>query len=229
VAPSHWLAECVLTSSLLSCRRVEVIPNGVDASIYCPGDRLAARSALGLTTKRQLILFGANHALSDRNKGFDLLQNALSKLSPRQVAQTELVLFGDDTALPFSCTMPVRNLGVVRDEARIVQLYQAADIFVIPSRQENLPNMILEAMACGIPCVAFSVGGIPDLITHGVDGYLATPGDSGDLSRGIACLLEDDSRREMIAARARRKVETKFTLQHSVERYLTLYRELMAE
>jgi glycosyltransferase involved in cell wall biosynthesis len=229
VAPSRWLADCASASSLLEGHRVEVIPNGIDVSVYRPGDRLAARAALGLPTDRRLIVFGANHALSDLNKGFDLLQAALAGLSPGERAESELVLFGEDadSQVP-DCGMLVRNLGVLREEKSIVQLYQAADLFAVPSRQENLPNMVMEAMACGTPCVAFAVGGLPDLIRHGVEGYLATPGDSADLGRGIAWVLEDSVRRESLAARARDKIVGEFSLGGTVSRYLQLYRDLLA-
>jgi glycosyltransferase involved in cell wall biosynthesis len=229
VAPSRWLADRARASSLLAGRRIEVIPNGVDVSLYCPGDRQAARAVLGLPAERQLILFGANHALSDRNKGFDLLLKALKQLSPRERAGTELVLFGDDAHSPFpDCGMPVRNLGILREEAKIVQLYRAVDLFVAPSRQENLPNMILEAMACATPCAAFAVGGLPDLIRHGVDGYLAAPGDTADLGRGIAWMLEDPGRHAAMSAGVREKVMTEFALERVSARYLQLYRELLA-
>jgi glycosyltransferase involved in cell wall biosynthesis len=227
VAPSRWLADCARASSLLEGHRIEVIPNGIDVAVYRPGDRLAAREALGLDADRMLIVFGANHALSDPNKGADLLRAALAGLSPGERAKTELVLFGEDFGRQMpDCEMPVRNLGVIQDEKRIVQLYQAADLFAAPSRQENLPNMVMEAMACGTPCVAFAVGGLPDLISHGVEGYLAAPGDSADLGRGIAWVLEDSARRESLAARARDKIVEGFSLEGTVSRYLRLYREL---
>jgi len=229
VAPSRWLAERARASSLLGGRRIEVIPNGVDVSIYCPGERQAARAALGLPADRRLVLFGANHALSDRNKGFDLLLAALRGLAADERAQTELVVFGDDGGQPVpDCGMPVRNLGVLQKEKRVAQLYRAADLFVAPSRQENLPNMVLEAMACATPCVAFGVGGLPELIGHGIDGYLAVPGDSADLGRGIAWMLEDAGRRAQQGEKAAAKVREEFALERIAGRYLQLYSELLA-
>jgi glycosyltransferase involved in cell wall biosynthesis len=229
VAPSRWLADCARASSLLRDHRVEVIPNGVDTALYRPADQRAAREALRLPTDRRLILFGANHALSDVNKGFDLLHASLKSLEPVQRNKAELVVFGDHTGRQIPpCGLPVRNLGIVTDESRIVLLYQAADLFVAPSRQENLPNMVLEAMACGTPCVAFDVGGLPDLINHGTNGYLARPYEAEDFCRGISWVLADETRRLTMASLSREKIVSGFSLEQVAGRYFELYRELVS-
>ena len=227
VAPSRWLADCARSSSLLRERRVEVIPNGIDVKTYLPGDSAAARSALGLPLDRRLILFGAVHSLSDSNKGLDLLLSALAILDNSLQKKAELVLFGDRGDLDLQgCGLPVRNLGVIAEESRLSLLYQAADLFVAPSRQENLPNMVLEAMACGTPCVAFDVGGLPDLIDHCINGYLARPFETMDLCRGISWVLADETRRLTMASLSREKIVSGFSLKHVARRYLDLYLEL---
>lgn len=227
VAPSRWLADCARSSSLLRERRVEVIPNGIDVKTYLPGDSAAARSALGLPLDGRLILFGAVHSLSDSNKGLDLLLAAVSNLDNSLQKKAELVVFGDRSDLDVQgCGLPVRNLGIIAEESRLALLYQAADLFVAPSRQENLPNMVLEAMACGTPCVAFDVGGLPDLINHGINGYLARPFEAKDLCRGISWVLADEIRRLTMANLSREKIVAGFSLKHVVDRYLDLYREL---
>src|SRR5208337_2825088 len=104
------------------------------------------------------------------------LQAALHSLGEDQRQDTELVIFGETSDRPIpDCGLPARNLGPIADEDRIVLLYRSADLFVSPSRQENLPNMVLEAMACGTPCVAFKVGGMTDMIDHQHNGYLGQP------------------------------------------------------
>lgn len=227
VAPSRWLADCARSSSLLREQRVEVIPNGIDVETYLPGDSAAARSALGLPQDRKLTLFGAVHSLSDSNKGLDLLLAAVSNLDTSLQKRAELVVFGDRSNLDVQgCGLPVRNLGVIAEESRLALLYQAADVFVAPSRQENLPNMVLEAMACGAPCVAFDVGGLSDLIDHGINGYLARPFESKDLCRGISWVLADETRRLTMANLSREKIVASFSLKHVTDRYLDLYREL---
>ncbi len=229
IAPSRWLARSAQASSLLSRCRIEVIPNGIDTAIFSTGDRLEARRALGLPLDRRLILFGANCALSDPNKGFDLLRGALHSLNGEKLQNAELVVFGDilSRTLP-ACGLPARNLGIIADDERLVLLYRAADLFVAPSRQENLPNMVMEAMACGTPSVAFDVGGLSDIITHGTTGYLAPPYEVGELAQGIMRLLGDESRRQAMADSGRRWIDDNLNMVRVAERYQALYRDILS-
>lgn len=227
VSPSRWLAERARASSLFAGRRIEVIPNGIDTDFYCPGDRLSARRELCLPLDRQLLLFGANHALSDSNKGFDLLQRALRALPEKYRQTAELLVFGEDAdRLMPECGIPARNLGQIADERRLVQLYRAADMCLVPSRQENLPNMVIEAMACGIPCIAFAVGGLPELIEHEETGYLAHPCDIEDLAHGIESLLTDTMQRLVMAEKSRAWVEQNVSMVRVAQCYVDLYREV---
>jgi glycosyltransferase involved in cell wall biosynthesis len=229
VAPSRWIAEKARSSSLFRNRRIVIIPNGIDTAFYCPGDKIEARKKLGLPENCKLILFGAIHALSDLNKGLDLLQSAISSVNFSHWQNTELILFGvDEGATLPDCGMPVRCFEFVTDEEQMVLLYRAADLFIVPSRQETFPYVIMEAMSCGTPCVAFSVGGIPDLITHGETGYLATPYIVDDLATGIVDLLDNEKLRTSMAVKSRRSIEDNFSLQLMAQRYINLYQNLIS-
>ena len=116
---------------------------------------------------------------------------------------------------------------MLHDDISLVLAYAAADVFVAPSMLENLSNTVMEAMACGTPCVAFHQGGMPDLIEHGRTGYLARPYDPDDLAAGIGGVLEDDVARQEMGQRARRKVEEEFALDKVAQRYAALYREIL--
>ena len=120
----------------------------------------------------------------------------------------------------------VRFMGTLTDDIALSVLYAAADVMVVPSRQENLPNTIMEAMACGTPAVAFRTGGIPDLIEHQHSGYLAEPFDTGDLARGIAWTLEQSGLDSGLGTHCRQKVEREFALDVVTARYVKLYSEL---
>lgn len=228
VAPSRWMAECARKSSLLRGRRIEVIPNGLCLETFKPLDRQWGRQLLGLSQDKRVVLFGAVDATADRNKGFDLLQGALRRFAAGGGA-AELAVFGayppEDTP---DLGLPIRYLGPLHDEVSLAALYAAADVFVLPSRQENLPNTLMEAMACGTPCVAFNVGGIPEMIDHEQNGYLAAPGEEADLARGIAWVLESPERHQRLAAGARKKAERSWHLEDVVGRYTDLYRDLLA-
>ncbi|WP_287293429.1 glycosyltransferase family 4 protein [Moorena sp. SIO2C4] len=166
VALSSWLAKCASASSLFQDLRIELIPNGIDTQKYRPIHQQVARELLSLPQDKQLILFGAVNATSDKRKGFELLQPALQELSQSGWRdQLELVIFGDSQPdNPPEFGFKTHYLGTLSDDLSLALVYAAADVFVAPSLQDNLPNTVMEAIACGTPCVAFNIGGMPDLI-----------------------------------------------------------------
>jgi len=101
------------------------------------------------------------------------------------------------------------------------------DVVVVPSIQENLSNTVMEALACGTPCVAFDVGGMLDLIEHQRNGYLARPFESLDLARGMEWILASKERWCSLSERARERVETEFDLRVVTKRYIALYLDLL--
>lgn len=229
VTPSRWLADCARQSALFGDRRIEVIPNGIDTSRYKPHEQTLARRLLGLPADRRLILFGAMHSTSDPLKGFNHLQGALRVLSQSvEKKRLHLVVFGATEPVdPPDFGFPTTYAGSLRDDLSLALLYSAADVFVAPSRQDNFPNTVLEAMACGVPCVAFDIGGMPDLIAHQQTGYLARPFEEEDLARGISWVLQDEPRRRTLAEAARRKVEREYELTLIARRYEVIYHELL--
>lgn len=229
VAPSRWMAECARSSSLFHNARIEVIPNGLDLTMYKPMDKAAAREALGLPHDKKLILFGAKSATQDRNKGYHLLDQALKIVAERTAPDAiELVIFGaSKPETPRNFSFRTHYPGWFNDDLSLALLYSAADVFVFPSLQESLGYTAMEAMACGTPCVAFKQGGVPDLIDHGQNGYLAHPFEPADIARGITWILENSDRRAEISLQARQKVEREFALEKIAERHGALYRELL--
>ncbi|MGF1479787.1 MAG: glycosyltransferase family 4 protein [Cyanophyceae cyanobacterium] len=228
VTPSVWLAQCARASSLFRNRRIEVIPNGLDLTRYKLLDKRLAKSWLGLPTERPMILFGAAYATSDHRKGIDLLLPALQKLSQTE-AGIELVIYGaSQPEQPPDFGFKAHYFGKLSDDIALALLYAAADVFVAPSRQDNLPNTIVEALACGTPCVAFKVGGLPDMIEHQQNGYLAHPYDTDDLAQGIAWVLNNECYQQL-SDRAREKAQQEFSQERQAQRYLTLFGELTAQ
>ena len=228
VSPSVWLAKCASSSSLLKDCRVEVIPYGIDIKTYKPINREWAREILNLPKDKQIVLFGIAGGTSNRWKGFNLLVSALQSLSKSGWNdRIELLVFGssqpeNDVELGFKA----HYLGNLADDISIATVYAAADVFVAPSVYDNLPNTVMEAGACGIPSVAFNIGGMPDMIEHCSNGYLAKPYETEDLARGIAWVLEDAQRHEKLCRNARMKVEAKFTLAVQAREYQSLFEEV---
>ncbi len=232
VALTSWLASCAASSSLFKQQRIEIIPNGIDTNIYRPISRQLAREVLNLPQDKELLLFGSLNATSDKRKGFHLLQAALQDLrnsSPWQ-DRLELVVFGaSEPENPPDLGFKTHYLGTFADDLSLALIYSAADVFVLPSVQDNLPNTIMEAIACGIPCLGFEIGGLPDMIEHHGNGYLAQPFNIEDLAQGITWLLENHDRHQKLSRRAREKAEQEFTLELQAQRYLKLFRELREE
>ncbi len=231
VTPSLWLAECARASSLFKHVPIETIPYGLDTGRYKPTNRQVARELLNLPQDRQLVLFGALGATSDKRKGFHLLQPALQDLSKSGWKDTlELVVFGaSQPTAPPDCGFKAHYLGAFSDDISLALVYAAVDVFVAPSIQDNLPNTVMEAIACGTPCVAFNIGGMPDMIEHQKNGYLAKPYKTEDLAQGIAWVLENKERHQKLGDRAREKAEQEFTLEIQARRYLSLFSEILAD
>lgn len=228
VAPSRWLARCAQSSSLFQSTRTEVIPNGLDTQIYSPLDCHIARARLNLPLDKRLILFGAMSPTGDFRKGVHLLQPALQQLAATDWRdRVELVIFGASRPeKPLDFGFQSHYLGTFSDDVSLSLIYSAADVFIAPSLQDNLPNTVMEAITSGTPCVAFDIGGMPDMIEHQRNGYLAAPYEVDDLARGIAWILEDDDRYQKLSRRAREKAEQEFSLELQAKRYAALFEEM---
>ena len=194
VCCSEWLAGQARKSALLAGHDVVTIPNTYDATHFHPSSRAEARAELGLPQDKPLVLF-ASYKVTDTQKGSDYLMRAFRYLTDLNIG---LVIVGqmaeEAIDLPVADridTLPFKRypMGYVTDEARMARIYQAIDLFVTPSLQENLPNTIMEAMACGTPCVGFHIGGIPEMIDHQQNGYVAAYKNEQDLAAGIRWTL----------------------------------------
>ena len=230
IAPSSWIAECARKSTLFRNRRIEVISNGLDTQKFRPADRQASRRVLGLPPDAKLILFATASAHPVPHKGFDLLERALDRLgaSPGPGGDIELVLAGPQAwSGSTQSALRTHRIGMIRDEVRMASLYNAVDVTVVPSRQENLPQVAVESLACGTPVVAFDTTGIPDVVDHEQDGYLARPFDTEDLGRGVKWVLESDDRRRRLSEAGRSKVLRAFDLSRQAAAYQSLFKELL--
>jgi glycosyltransferase involved in cell wall biosynthesis len=228
VTLNSWMASCAKSSSLFRDKRIEIIPNGLDIERYKPVDKKFARSWLGLPQNKKLILFGSLMN-KDPWKGMYLLRGALQELSETNWRdQIEVMVFGspvDDQDAQFG--FEVHHMGRLHDDSSLALVYSAADVFVSPSTQDNLPNTVMEAMACGTPCVAFDVGGLPDMIDHHLNGYLAQSFEIEDLARGIVWTLEDQERPENLSEQARKKALREYDNELQANKYRALYSKIL--
>jgi glycosyltransferase involved in cell wall biosynthesis len=228
VTPSQWLASCVRSSPLFENCHVEIIPSGIDSHQFKPVEQFQAREKFNLPHDQHLVMFGAGSTTGDPRKGFQYLLSALQRLDSTQWGdRLELVVFGEeqpDSALPVN--FKVRYLGRLKDNDLLASAYSAVNVFVAPSVQDNLPNTVLEALACGTPCLAFDIGGMSDMIRHKQNGYLAKPFDITDLAQGITWILQDDHRQLWLSNQARTGTIEKFATKTQSKRYASLYKNI---
>lgn len=227
VACSRWLGAQARQSELLQGHTVTSIPNPIDTRVFCPKDPTEARRQLGLPLDKRLLLF-VSQRVTDGRKGMDYLVKALEILvadHPELRETTGIAILGGHAEeVAGRLALPAYPLGYVSDPTTIVSVYNAADLFVIPSLEDNLPNTIMEALACGVPCLGFNVGGIPEMIEHQKNGYVAQYKSSDDLARGMYWMLEEADR-AALSRQAVHKVMREYS-QHAVAlRYTEVYNQ----
>jgi glycosyltransferase involved in cell wall biosynthesis len=228
VTCSHWLANIARTSSLLKDFRIETIPNPIDTDIFYARDKKAVRAKWGVNENSKVILFGAANIM-DRRKGITYLVDALDDFSANFNGndEIEIVIFGknksfDVALLPFK----VYELNAITAQDDLAELYSLADVFVSPAIEDNLPNTIMESLACGTPVVAFNTGGIPDMVEHKTNGYLAKYKDATDFAAGIDYVLNSGNTNDL-SANARKKVLDNFTNDIVANKYIAVYKSIL--
>ncbi|MBD2230089.1 glycosyltransferase family 4 protein [Phormidium tenue] len=228
VAPSRWLAEQA-KASVLGHFQINHIPNGVDPDAYQPLERELCRTALGIPAKKRVMLFSAIN-LTDSRKGGDLLIKALNQLPATLKKDCLLLTLGHPSKqLATLLDIPLMNLGYVSSDRLKSVAYSAADLFLFPTRADNLPLVLQESMACGTPMVSFDIGGVSDLVRPGITGYLAQPEDIDDFCKGIVELLDDNAKRQVMGENCRRIALKEYTLDLQAIRYSRLYQEILDE
>jgi glycosyltransferase involved in cell wall biosynthesis len=231
VTCSNWLRETALSSSLLAGYPITTIPNPIDTSVFQPItdlERADFRAKYGVAPGARVILFVAMK-ITEPHKGFRFLQAALQQLKAKYAdLPLEIMVIGKAdpetlAALPY----PIHALGLVRQPAELARVYAAADVFVTPTLADNLPNTVMESLACGTPVVAFRTGGVPEMVDHQVNGYIAAQGDSTALAEGVRWVLSGEKPMLELRRAARQKVERDYANVVVAERYLNLYRSVL--
>lgn len=228
VTCSRWLKEEAQKSALIADKSITNIPNAINTNLFKPLNKQEARSKCMLPQDKKLILFGSVK-ITDKRKGIDYLIEScriLAEKHPELKETLGVVVFGNqsqqlEAQLPFKAY----PLNYVNNEHDMVNVYNAVDLFVIPSLEDNLPNTIMEAMACGIPCVGFNVGGIPEMIDHLHNGYVAQYKSSEDFANGI-CWTLNESEYPSLSEQASRKVTANYSESIIAKKYIDVYNKI---
>jgi glycosyltransferase involved in cell wall biosynthesis len=226
VTPSNWLNSCARKSQIFEGKEISTIHNGVNMKVYYPKNRLSSRKRFGLKSNAFIIIFGAYSGVSDKQKGGHIIEGILDHLNASLLeGETQIVVFGHSaTQLDDGIT----DVGFINNDDDLASLYSAADVFLLPSIKENLPNTAVESISCGTPVIAFNQGGMSDIVEHERTGYLATPYSIDDLINGIDIFVQkqrslgDPSGKSQRDCRA--MAEAKFSTKIVAAQYCSVYR-----
>ena len=231
VTCSRWLKERAGQSALLNGHTIVDIPNPISTGLFKPQNSLAARNKMELPTDKKLILFGSVK-VTDKRKGIDYFVEScklLAEMHPELKEELGVVVYGKNSEqlkplIPFQ----VYALDYISNEKDLVNIYNAVDLYVTPSLEENLPTTIMEAMACGVPCVGFNVGGIPEMIDHLHNGYVAEYKSAEDLANGIIWTLSE-SEYQSLSEEACRKAVSNYSESIVAKKYIDIYNKITGD
>lgn len=223
VGMSNWISKKAKESTLLKNKRIITLPNLLETEFFKPLDIKVGRFRWNLPHDKKIILFGANWADQDINKGYNTLFESINKLT----GDFEIAIFGMEESNNLQrFNYKTHYLGYIKDEQDLRLLYSAADVTLVPSLQENLSNVIMESMSCGTPVVAYNIGGNSDLIEHKINGYMAEPYKISDFVRGIEWVLHNEALHEL-KKKSRDKIQMEFDEQLISFKYQKMYESLI--
>jgi glycosyltransferase involved in cell wall biosynthesis len=228
VAPSKWIAHKARKSSLLGCRPIKTITNCLPLDKYKPRPQKQSRHELGLPEEGFIILFGAT-SITNIRKGLWYILQSLYRLKHKTDKQIVLVSFGKTADhIKNETGYPWFSLPFLDNDKALSMAYSIADVFILPSLEENQPSVALESLASGVPVVGFAAGGIAEVVGHRKVGYLAKPGDSKGLADGILWVMSQNTNGSNIKTNCRIWAEKYFSEKRCAKEYSQLYQETLS-
>lgn len=232
VTPSKWLAGEARKSLLFKDKDIRVIPNSLETEVFYPLDKKEAKKKCKINPNAISLLFACEDA-NEKRKGFNELLEAMRILikDPEIIALKEkglleLILIGIPNEDIESLNIKYHVTGVINDDNKMREVMSATDIFILPSLEDNLPNMMLESMACGTCVAAFATGGVVDVVENNINGLVVEKGNSAELANAVRSLILINAMREEFNKKSYELISKEFNLSVQAKRYLELYREL---
>jgi len=224
ISPSHWLAKKAHKSSLFKNKKIKVIPNAINIDSFKVINKTEAKSKLGIKEDKIVLLFGSvDH--TEKRKGFKELYKAIDSVKEILIENNVLaVFFGKN--MDFNFCIEHLNIGYITNKEKLNNIYNASDVFVLPTLEDNFPNTMLESLACKTPVVAFDTGGVSDLISDDT-GCLVPKGDIQALSTAIVKFVENSSLRTRCGNNGRQLIEKKYQLKHQARAYQSLFNSII--
>jgi glycosyltransferase involved in cell wall biosynthesis len=227
IAPSQWLMGLLEKSVLASVPRYYV-PNGIDLKIYEPADKTLCRKVLGIPSRSYVVMFAAE-SLADKRKGASFLNEALSDLPLSLQKDVVLLSLGKGSLSLNNTSLFNYPLGYIENDHLKAIAYNAADMFLFTSIQDNLPLVLQESMACGTPMVAFNAGGVSELVRNNETGILVEAGNTKELTNMVVKLIEDSQTLKTMGETCRRVAEAEYSINLQAERYVDIYKSILQQ
>ena len=231
VTPSKWLAETARSSALFGNKRIKVIPNGIDTQVFRPLDKRKCKEEFGIDPSALVLQFGAQDT-REKRKGFSSLIEAIhyamrNERFSKMAREGNIVVLCVGELSSDIEKLPMKSIatGYIDSDAKMVKLYNATDLFILPSLEDNLPNTMIETMACETPVVGYDSGGIGEVVDSS-NGRLVPTGESKQLAEVIIEFLFNEKLRLECGNAARQLIEKRYKISHQVEGYLTLFKDL---
>jgi glycosyltransferase involved in cell wall biosynthesis len=217
--------QSILAPAILEA---QIIPNGIDLNVFHPGDKDSVRQELGIPKDAKVLVFVASGIKANRFKDYPTLHEALSNISTLTSHQNlQLLALGESGKASAAGGVLIEFVKFTNDPAKVAKYYQAADVYVHAARADTFPNTILEAMACGIPVIATSVGGIPEQIQDGFNGFLVAPHDPHAITLRTNDLLENPTLAKLMGLHGRELVRQRYDLQTQIDSMLNFYQNAL--
>ncbi|MGD2090361.1 MAG: glycosyltransferase [Candidatus Aminicenantes bacterium] len=233
VSPSKWLAKEAKESALFRYSTVVTIPNSIETDLYSPQNKEETKRKLGIGEHTVTILTAIS-GWQPRRKGFSHFLSAMRYCSKNKkfkdfVRKNKLLLlcFGTPADEFIGLKIPFKSFGKVDCDKKLCDIYNASDIFVLPSLEDNLPNTMMEAMSCGIPVIAFNAGGMPDMIEDDLTGRLIPCGSDKKFAKAVQDLIFNDGKRSTMGKKSRELIEKKYKLEDQAQKYAELFSRLL--
>jgi glycosyltransferase involved in cell wall biosynthesis len=227
VAPSKWLADCVRKSALFGNMETKIIPYPINTEIWRKINREEARAKLNIMSKSPLVCYGSAEGISSYRKGGDLFRKIINRLKCSNL-KFEIITFGSDKESLNESTfgVPLYDLGKITTNEKMVEVFSASDVFLAPYRQDNLPNILIEAAACNLPVMSYDVGGIPDIVESGVTGYLHDVENVDEIAASITDLIGNPMLKLAMGENARDMMTSRFSNENVSLEYSRLYQQV---
>lgn len=227
IGPSRWISGCARESDIFRNKEITTIPNPINTDVFYPkkdSEKTEIKKRYGLSGNKCTILFAAAKVTNNPIKGFTYFVEAVKKLPTDQYQVLVLGESAGQDILKQSIDLEVTYTGFINDSEKLCDIYNAADMLVAPSLQENYSNTVLESLACATPAVVFDVGGMADLVETGGNGYLAKCKDADDLANGIAVVRDN---KKLLGAEARKRVVEQNSFSVIAGEYINLFNKVI--